>query len=101
MPVGHRNLVAWQRAMDLTVAIYDLNRPLRSLTHPELASQLMRAAVSVPSNIAEGRGRSSSREFAHFLDFSTGSLREVETLVELIARLHLAKRYDERASQAS
>ena len=52
MPVGHRNLVAWQKAMDLAVAVYTLNGP-RALRHANLANQLMRAVVSVPANIAD------------------------------------------------
>lgn len=55
MPPGHRGLVAWQRGMDLAVAIYSLNRGLRKARHGELASQLVRAVLAVPSNIAEGR----------------------------------------------
>lgn len=91
MPVGHRNIVAWQRAMDLAVSVYTLNRPLRASKHAELANQLVRAAVSIPSNIAEGRGRSSPGEFAHFRSIALGSLREVETLLELADRLGLVK----------
>lgn len=92
MPVGHQNIVAWQRAMDLAVAVYALNRPLRASKHAELANQLVRAAVSVPSNIAEGRGRASPSEFSHFLSIALGSLREVETLLVLTDRLGLAKK---------
>lgn len=89
MPVGHRNIIAWQRAMDLTVAIDSLNRPLRRAGEPNLPSQLMRAAVSVPSNIAEGRGRAAPRDFARFCAIALGSLREVETLLVLVQRLGL------------
>jgi four helix bundle protein len=91
MPVGHRNLVAWQLAMDLAVAAFAVSRGLRAVHHADIASQLLRAAVSVPANIAEGRGPSSNREFAHFLDIAMGSLREVETLVVLSERLGLVK----------
>lgn len=92
MPAGnHRNVIAWQRAMDLAVSVYSLDRPLRNRRHSDLASQLVRAVASIPLNIAEGKGRNSDREFARFLDIAMGSLREVETLVELIARLRLAK----------
>jgi len=90
MPPGsHRNVIAWQRAMDLAAATYPVVHSLRVARHWDLASQLFRAVVSVPSNIAEGKGRASEREFARFLDIAMGSLREVETLIELTSRLHL------------
>lgn len=92
MPVGHENIIAWQRGMDLATAIYTLSKPLRSAKHSDLASQLERAAVSIPSNIAEGRSRSSSAEFARFLNIALGSLREIETLLYLTDRLGLAKK---------
>jgi four helix bundle protein len=78
--------------MDLAVGVYSLNNVLRDQKHADLASQLIRAVVSIPSNIAEGRGRATPREFAHFLAIALGSLREVETLLVLIDRLGLVKR---------
>jgi four helix bundle protein len=84
---GYRNVVAWQRAMDLATGSYLFGKSLRTLKHAALASQLERAAVSVPSNIAEGKGHSSSAEFARFLDVAMGSLRETETLLEIARRI--------------
>lgn len=89
---GPRDLICWQRAMDLAVNCYPLTRHLRILRHADLASQIFRAAVSVPTNIAEGHGRGTDKDFAHFLDISMGSVREVETLVVLTDRVGLAKR---------
>lgn len=89
--VGYRNLIAWQRAMELAANVHSLMRSLRQQRHADLATQLSRAAVSVPANIAEGRGRGSPKEFARFLRIATGSLREVETLILLADRLHLTK----------
>jgi four helix bundle protein len=88
---GHRDVIAWQRAMDLAVSCYPLTQQLRLSRHWDLSSQLLRAAVSVPSNIAEGHGRSTPRDFARFLDISMGSLREVETLVLITDRVGLAR----------
>lgn len=89
---GHRTLIAWQKAMDLTVSCYGLSLGLRRARHGELAGQLVRASISVPANIAEGHGRGTARDFAHFLDMSMGSLGEVDTLIELADRVHLVKR---------
>jgi four helix bundle protein len=92
MPPGsHRKVIAWQRAMDLAAAVYSVVFSLRAARHWDLASQLFRASVSVPANIAEGKGRATEREFARLLDIAMGSLREVETLIELTERLHLVK----------
>lgn len=89
---GPRDVIAWQKAMDLTVNCYHLSQQLRQQRHSDLSSQLFRSSGSVPSNIAEGHGRGTDKDFAHFLDISMGSLREVETLVILSDRVGLAKR---------
>lgn len=73
--------------MELAQAIYELSRLLPKEELYGLASQLRRAAVSIPANIAEGRGRSSRRDFANFLHIAKGSLNELETLLELALRL--------------
>jgi four helix bundle protein len=75
----HHELQAWQRAMGLVKSVY-----LATKTFPKeeiygLASQMRRAAVSVPSNIAEGAARSSSKEFLQYLFIARGSLMELET----------------------
>ena len=89
---GPSEVIAWQRAMDLAVNCYHLSSQLRVLRHADIASQLLRSSISVPSNIAEGHGRGTDRDFAHFLDFSMGSLREVETLVIITDRVGLSKK---------
>ncbi len=84
---GHKDLKAWQCAMDLVVFIYQLTRTFPRDELYGLVAQLRRAAVSIPSNIAEGYGRHSARELYRFVNNALGSLREVETQVELALRL--------------
>jgi four helix bundle protein len=84
---NYRDLVAWQKAMDLVVAVYQVSASFPREEVYGLTSQLRKAAVSVPSNIAEGQGRGSKKEFAHFLRVAHGSLREVETQTLIAARL--------------
>jgi len=84
---SYQDLIAWQRGIDLVVATYEMSRLLPKWEHYELASQMRRAAVSVPSNIAEGHARSSRREYAHALSISLGSLAELETLYVVSERV--------------
>lgn len=86
-PETHRNLLAWQEAMTLVEKVY---RDTDSLPRHEwfgLRTQIRRAAISVPSNIAEGAARSSPAELVHFLSIACGSLAELETQLELAVRL--------------
>jgi four helix bundle protein len=82
----YRDLVAWQRAMELTIGVYGSTRKFPADEKYGLTSQLRRAAVSVARNIAEGKGRSSDRDLLYFLSCARGSLYEVQTQLEL-ARL--------------
>ncbi len=82
-----RDLVVWQKAMAFAEHVY---AELSRFPHEErfcLCDQLRRATVSIPSNIAEGRGRDSAKDFAHFLHLAKGSLNEVVTQLELARRL--------------
>ena len=84
----YQDLKVWQKAIDLTVEIYRL---VKQLPHDEryaISDQMRRAVVSVPSNIAEGRGRGSNKEFVRFLLMSRGSLWELSTQLEICERLH-------------
>jgi len=83
----HRDLAAWREAMVLVETIY---RHTASFPNEEiygLTSQIRRAAVSVPSNIAEGAARNSSRELLQFLGIACGSLAELDTQLDLAVRL--------------
>ena len=82
---SYRELVAWQKGMALVKAVYALVRHFPKVEQYRLVDQLTRAAVSVPSNIAEGFGRTTNKDFAHFLSQARGSLFEVETQL-LIAK---------------
>jgi four helix bundle protein len=84
---GVRDLIAWQKGVELTVAIYGATREWPSDERFGLTSQIRRAAVSVPSNIAEGHGRSGPNEFQHHVSIAYGSLCEVETHLVLAEQL--------------
>jgi len=84
-----RDSIAWQRAMDLSTAVYAVTRGFPKEEMFGLTNQLRRASVSVASNIAEGQGRLTTGEYIHFLGMARGSALEVETQLELAARLGL------------
>jgi four helix bundle protein len=83
----YTDLQVWQAAMDLVEDIYRITKTFLKEETYGLTVQLRRAAVSVPSNIAEGKGRSSEKELAQFLCHSRGSLFEIETQINLARRL--------------
>ena len=85
---SYKDLQVWQRGMDLTTLVYRLSARLPSDERFGLVSQMRRAAVSVPANIAEGHQRSSTKDYLRFLSIAVGSLAELETLIELTSRLY-------------
>lgn len=84
---SYKDLVLWKVSMDLSVDIYQKTTEFPKYELYGLTSQLRRAAVSVPSNIAEGASRHSTKEFMQFLYISNGSLSEIETQLEIAYRL--------------
>ena len=84
---SHRDLVVWQKSMDLAVLVYRLSQKFPSSEAYRLVSQMTRSAVSVPANIAEGHARSSRKDYSHFLSVAKGSLMETETYLMLSVRL--------------
>lgn len=82
-----RDLLAWQKSVALAEAVYKATAALPAEERYGLMSQLRRAAVSIPSNIAEGHGRETTREFTRFISIARGSLAEVETQLEVVSRL--------------
>ena len=83
----HKKLEAWRKAVDLVVAIYDTTRRFPSDERFGLAGQMQRAAISVPSNIAEGGARGSNRGFVNALHIARGSLSELDTQLIIAQRL--------------
>lgn len=84
---SYRDLLVWQRAMDLVETCYRIVSKFPTDELYGLSSQLKRAAVSIPANIAEGHGRDGLGEYIHFLGVAQGSLRETETHLLLAGRL--------------
>jgi len=80
---SYRDLLVWQEAMELVIGCYRISDRFPPRELYGLTNQLRRAAVSVPANIAEGRGRSHTREFVYHLSIAYGSLKEVETTSRL------------------
>ncbi len=94
---SYRDLQVWKAAMDLTEAVYEATAHWPSDERFGLISQVRRAAVSVPSNIAEGAARRSTGEFVQFLGMARGSLAEVETQLILARRFGYTPESDTRA----
>ena len=84
---SYRDLLVWQKAMDMAVLTYDVTRAFPPDERFGLVSQMRRAGVSVASNIAEGHGRDADGSFAHFLRMAQGSLKELETQAILAKRI--------------
>ena len=83
----HKNLIAWQKGMELVVSIYEITKTFPKEETYGLISQLRRAAVSVPSNIAEGAADRSNDQFKNFLGIAIGSLNELNTQLEVAFRV--------------
>ena len=84
---SYRDLLVWQKAMDLVAVTYDLSAKLPKTEIYGLATQIRRAAVSIPANVAEGHGRDHLGDYLHHLSIANGSLMELETHLLLCARL--------------
>lgn len=86
----HEQLEAWKFAVQLVKAVYQLTAAFPVEERYGLAQQMRRAAVSIPSNIAEGAGRNGAKEYLHFIGISRGSLAELETQMQLAVMLDFA-----------
>jgi len=88
---AYRNVIVWQKAMRLVTLVYAEISAFPQSERFALADQLKRSAVSVPSNIAEGNGRATNRDYAHFLAMARGSLYETMTQLEIAQNLGYMK----------
>ena len=86
---NYKDLKIWQKSVDLAVRIYEVTRSFPKEEIYTLTSQIRRSAVSIPSNIAEGSGRNSKKEFLNFLGMSHGSSYELDTQLIIASRVEL------------
>jgi four helix bundle protein len=86
--MNHKELDVWKRSMDLVEFIYRVSNSFPDVEKFGLTSQIRRAAVSIPSNIAEGAGRKGDKEFIQFLYIALGSLSELDTQYMITVRLN-------------
>ena len=91
---SYKDLVVWQKAMELVIEIYKLTEDFPRVDAYGIVSQMQRASVSIPSNLAEGQKRGHKKEFLHFLYISYGSGAELETQLKICQRLHKIKELD-------
>ena len=89
-----KDLVVWQRAMDLVAEVYQVVKKLPKEELYALSDQIRRAVISIPSNIVEGYGRNSSKEFSHFISIAKGSKSELETQLLLCVKIDYLKESD-------
>ena len=92
---SHKDLKVWQESMNLVVEIYKISESFPNSELYGLVSQMRRATVSIPSNIAEGAGRKGGKEFIRFLYIALGSLSEIETQLEIAYRLKYIKNLED------
>src|SRR6187399_2293071 len=88
---SYKDLLIWQKGIDIVVNLYQLVGDFPKEEVYALTSQLKRASVSIPSNIAEGYGRHSTQSYIHFVSISRGSLVELETQLLIAKRLNFVK----------
>ncbi|MGH9605115.1 MAG: four helix bundle protein [Terracidiphilus sp.] len=100
MGESFRNLKVWQRSVEMTLEVYKLTRDFPASERFGLTNQLRRASVSVPSNIAEGYGRSSTGEYVQFLGHARGSTSEVETQLVIAKALGFGEKQSLDAAEA-
>jgi len=98
---SYRDLLVWQKGMALVKQVYVLTRSFPVAEQYGLVAQMRRAAVSVPSNIAEGQARQGRKEFVHFLSNAEGSLAELDTQMRLAVELECCRTLDAQQTMAA
>jgi four helix bundle protein len=88
----YKNYIVWNKSIEFTISIYEFLKDFPREEVYGICSQIKRAAVSIPSNIAEGAKRSSDKEFVHFLRIAHGSGAELETQLEISKRLNFGQK---------
>ena len=88
---SYKDLLIWQKGIDIVINLYQLVEDFPKEEVYALSSQLKRASVSIPSNIAEGYGRNSTQSYIHFVSISRGSLFELETQLIIAKKLNFVK----------
>jgi four helix bundle protein len=91
---SHRDLIAWQKGMELAAEAYRLGKLMPRDEQYRLTNQLLRAAASVPANLAEGHARGTRKDYANFVNIARGSLAEAETFVMLATKVELISHKD-------
>lgn len=94
MTSSFKDLIVWRKSMELVAEVYCVTEKFPSSEQYGLVSQMRRSAVSIPSNIAEGRYRGTKKDFAQFLRIANGSGAELETQIEIARRLDLVNDKD-------
>ena len=88
MPIkSHKDLIVWQKGIHLCKSVYGATEKFPKSEIYGIVSQMRRSAVSIPSNIAEGRSRNTTKDFLHFLSIALGSVSELETQIEIAKEL--------------
>src|SRR3990167_4237956 len=99
---SYRDLIVWQKAIQLVTQVYRMTRTLPKEELYGLLAQIRRSAVSIPSNIAEGYGRNSTNDYLRFLQIAMGSLYELQTQLEICLNLeYLSKEEFESIDEQS
>ncbi len=91
---SHRDLVVWRKSMTLAATAYRLTQKFPASERSRITDQLLRAAASVPANIAEGHARGTRKDYAHFVTIARGSLAETETFLLLAVEVGLVTQVD-------
>lgn len=97
---SYKDLIVWQRAIEMVVEIYEVTDLFPKEEQYGLTSQMRRSAVSVPSNIAEGRFRGTRKDFAQFMRIAYGSGAELETQIEIAKKIKKTKDFDYQKAES-